>query len=197
VIRRDSPKALLALLALLAAGPLLPAAAHAAEERVCDRSESRLTPSPDGSWTASVQEEVCSTERGAAAAITVVLVPRDAPQETGRVVATAVPASRDDWARVVWRSAGALEVWVPNLAHVVEVKPAYCDVQVTLKYCGDNPQDRARVAGYQDALKAWMRETTAWVERRKQDAATAGPRPTRPEEPRAPMGRCNSADFPR
>jgi hypothetical protein len=184
-----------ALLALLLAGLLQSLPAVAAEERVCDQSESKLTASPDGSWTASIQEEVCSSGRGAVAGITVVLFPRGAAQDRGRVVMTAVPRSRDEWPLAIWRGNTALEVWVPNLAHVVEQKPAFRDVQVTLKYCGDNPEDRARVAGYQEALKAWMRETTAWAERRKQDPQGAGPRPQRPEEPRAPVGRCDRADF--
>jgi hypothetical protein len=170
----------------------------AAPEPVCDGSESKLTASPDKRFTASVQEQVCSASsgRGAVAGITVILLPADAPQQTGRVAMTAVPRSHDEWPRVVWRSATALEVWVPNLAHVVEVKPGFRDVTVTLKYCGDNPEDRARVAQYQTDFERWKKDTTAWVERRKADPEQAGARPVRPEEPRLPRGVCTAADLP-
>jgi hypothetical protein len=177
---------------------LLPSPAPAAE-RVCDKSESTLYPGPGGRWTVSVQEEVCSTDKGGAAAgITVTVGPPANPLSGGRVVITAVPRSRDhgEWPRPVWHDAKTLEVFVPNMANVLEVKPAYEGIDVKLTYCKDNPEHRALVAGYQTALKDWMRDTTAWVERRKQDAASAGARPTRPVEPRVPVGRCDAADLP-
>lgn len=177
---------------------LLPLQASSAE-RVCDKSESKLYPGPGGRWTVSVQEEVCSTDKGGAAAgITVAVGPPADPLSGGRVVITAVPRSRDhgEWPRPVWRDAKTLEVFVPNMANVLEVKPAYEGIDVKLTYCKDRPEDRALVADYQTAFKQWMRDTTAWVERRKQDAASAGARPTRPQEPRVPVGRCDAADLP-
>jgi hypothetical protein len=187
------PAALTVTLSLIGVMPSVQAAQAA--ERVCDASESKITRSPDGRWTASVQEQVCSSERGAVAGITVILARPDAPQVSGRVVTTAVPRSRDEWPLVVWRGPESLEVWVPNLANVVETKPGFEGVAVALKYCNDNPADRERVAGYQDALKSWMKETTAWAARRKQDPQQAGPRPVRPEEPRVPSGRCDPASL--
>jgi hypothetical protein len=173
---------------------LAPLVSNAAALEDCDQSESKRTPSPDGRLTASVQEQVCAAGNRAVAGITVIVAPPDAPTDGVSVAMTAVPRSRDEWPRVVWRGNDALEVWVPNLAHVVDVKPAYRDVKVTLKYCGDNPDHRARVANYQVAIKQWMQDVTAWVERRKQDPEGAGPRPARPEEPRLPKGVCTAAE---
>lgn len=180
----------LVALALFAA----PLGAHAAEQ-VCDASESKITASPEGKWTAQVQERVCSTDRGAAAAITVEVVPKDAPDKAQRIAATAVPRSRDEWPRAIWRSETLLEVWVPNLAHVLEVKPGHEDVRVELKYCADDPEARQRVAQYQRDLKRWMEEVSAWAQERKRDPEGVGPRPKRPEEPRVPRRPCRDSDI--
>src|SRR5262249_51022619 len=100
-----------------------------------------------------------------------------------RVFSMRVPRSRDEWPRVVWKSATAMQVWVPNLAeislHVADVE----GVHVELKYCGDNPEERARREENQAALKEWMQDTTAWVQQKKRDPTFDAPRPKRPEEP--------------
>ncbi len=157
----------------------------------CDRSESRRTPSPDGQWIASVQEEVCAGARGAAAGITVVVSSATDESRAQRVFITAVPRSRDDWARVRWEGNSLLQIRVPNLAEIAEApKPEFAGIRIELQYCGDNPDDRAKVAQYKLDVKQWQRDVTAWVQRRKQDPDAAGPRPPRPEEPRLPPGRC-------
>jgi len=172
------------LLALLA--PL----AHGADEIVCDRSNSITTPSPDGNWTASVQEEACATPNGAAAGITVELHAGKDAGTAQRVFTSAVPRSRDDWPRVRWLSATALEIRVPNLAEVAPPRAEYQGIRITLAYCGDNPEDRARLVAYKEGVKQWQKDVSAWVKRRNEDAAAAGPRPPRPEEPKLPPGRC-------
>jgi hypothetical protein len=40
------------------------------------------------------------------------------------------------------------------------------------------------------AVKQWQKDVGAWVKRRKEDEASAGARPPRPEEPKLPPGRC-------
>jgi hypothetical protein len=172
------------ILALLAA-PAAPAAQD------CDRSESRRTPSPDGRWVASVQEEVCAAGDRAAAGITVVIAAANDETRSKRVFVTAVPRSRDDWPRVRWQGNDALELWVPNLAEIAAPPEAQFEgIRIALKYCGDNPVDRTRVAEYKVAVKQWQRTVSAWVEKRKLDADAAGPRPPRPEEPVVAPGRC-------
>ena len=175
-----------AVLLLCVAAPL----AAGAEEIVCDRSHPYTTPSPDGSWTASVQEEACATPSGAAAGVTVELHPGKDPQQAQRVFTMTVPRSRDDWPRIRWLSATALEIRVPNLAEVRPPREEHQGIRITLAYCGDNPGDRARLVAYKEAVKQWQRDVSAWVKRRKEDEAAAGPRPPRPEEPRLPPGRC-------
>lgn len=172
------------MLALLA--PL----AHGAEETVCERSGSITTPSPDGSWTASVQEVACASAAGAGAGITVELHSGKSPSKVQRVFTITVPRSRDDWPRVRWLSATALEIRVPNLAEVSPPLTEYEGVQISLAYCGDNPEDRARLAAYKEGVKQWQKDVSAWVKRRREDEAAAGPRPPRPEEPKLPTGRC-------
>jgi len=163
--------------------------AHAAQD--CDRSESRRTPSPDGRWIASVQEEVCATAQGAAAGITVVLVSAGDESKARRVFMTAVPRSRDDWPRVRWEGGETLHIRVPNLAEIpAPPQPQFEGVRIALEYCGDAPEDRQRIADYKLAVKQWQRDVSAWAAKRKEDAAAAGPRPPRPEEPRLPPGRC-------
>jgi hypothetical protein len=186
--------AAVALLLLVVLASWLPAA-NATEVTDCDRSGSKTTPSPQGRWVVNVQEEVCAVGKGVAAGITVVVSSPEAPEQGGRVAMIGVPRSRDDWPRVRWRSETELEVWVPNLAVVVSTQAQWQGVQVTLHYCGDNPGDREAVAAHKLAVKAWQQETTAWVERRKQDPDKAGPRPVRPEEPRVAPGRCDPGEF--
>jgi len=161
-----------------------------AADTVCDRSESRTTPSPDGAWVVSVQEEVCATAKGAAAGITVLLSATADPARSKRVYIMPVPRSRDDWPRIRWQAADAVLIRVPNLTEADPPEPAFSGVRIALEYCGDNPGDRARLAGYKAAVKQWQKDVSAWAERRKQDAAAAGTRPPRPEEPRLPPGRC-------
>lgn len=164
-------------------------ALHAAESE-CDRSESKTTPSPDGKWIASVQEEACATAAGASAAVTVVLSSAQDPAHSRHVFMMNVPRSRDDWPRVRWQGPNAIEVRVPNLAEVNPPEPGFDGIHVSLAYCGDNPADRQRLADYRVAVKQWQKDVTAWVQKRKQDPDAAGPRPERPEEPRLDPGRC-------
>ncbi len=80
-------------LGLLAAVSLVlaPLQVAAADAPVCDHSAATLYASPDGRWTASVQEEVCSTGKGAAAGVFVSLAPAGAPDRAVRVLNVAVP----------------------------------------------------------------------------------------------------------
>lgn len=178
-----------ALLALLASGGA--AGSAQAAEHLCDQSGSRTTPSPDGRWIANVQEEVCATPSGAAAGITVVLVSAADAAVSRRVFIMPVPRSRDDWPRVRWQGADAIELRVANLSEAPAPEPSYQGIRISLSYCGDNPDDRATLVAYKASILQWQRDVTAWAERRKQDAAAAGARPARPEEPRLAPGRCS------
>jgi hypothetical protein len=168
---------------------LLPAALPAADF-VCDRSGSKPTPSPDGRWVANVQEEVCETATGAAAGITVNLVPARDPESPRRVFIMPVPRSRDDWPQIRWLAPDAMEIRVPNLSEAPSPEPEFEGIRITLAYCGDNPGDRARLVEYRAAVKQWQTVVSAWVKQRNEDPVKAGPRPPRPEEPRMPFGRC-------
>jgi hypothetical protein len=172
--------------------------AAAGAEPACEQSEAVITAAPRGQLEARVLHRVCETSTGgAAAAVTVYVGPAGAAQQQGeRVVAVAVPRSRDQWPRAVWRGESLLEVWVPNLANVLEARTAYRDVQVQLKYCGDDPAERAAVARHQVELKEWMAAVTRWNEARQLDADAAGPRPVRPREPDARPRACRDADIP-
>jgi hypothetical protein len=175
------PPLLLALLAPLVFG---------SEETVCERSGSFTTRSPDGNWTASVQEVACATARGAGAGITVELHSEKDPSQIQRVFTMTVPRSRDDWPRIRWLTAVSMEIRVPNLAEVTPPLAEYQGIRITLAYCGDNPEHRARLAAYKEGVKQWQKDVSAWVKRRREDEGAAGPRPPRPEEPRLPLGRC-------
>jgi len=177
------------LISLLALN-FLPTGLRAADKE-CDRSGSRSTPSPDGRWIANVQEEVCATATGAAAGITVVIVSAMDPEVGKRVFIMPVPRSRDDWPRVRWQGPAALELRVPNLSEPAAPEPEFEGIRISLAYCGDNPEDRARAAAYKTAVKQWQKDVSAWVARRKQDPESAGERPPRPEEPTLASGRCN------
>lgn len=180
---------------LLFATLLAPALAGAAE-RTCEQSESTISAAPAGALAASVQHQVCATASGGvAAAVTVFVGEAAAPLKGTRVAAIAVPRTREEWPHVVWRSDAALEVWVPNLAQVLETAPAAGGVSVTLRYCADDPDARARVAQFQVDLQLWMAAVTRWNELRQRDAAAAGPRPRRPEEPKAVNRPCRDSDF--
>jgi len=172
------------VIAILLASPL---AAHAADLE-CDQSETRATPSPDGHWVANVQEEVCATATGAAAGITVILVSKQDASRSKRVFMMPVPRSREEWPRIRWQSSSTMEIRVPNLAEVKPPDAEFGGVQISLTYCGDNPDDRAQLAAYKAAVLQWQKDVSAWVKRRNEDAQAAGPRPPRPEEPRLAPG---------
>ncbi len=184
------------LISLLPALAMSPGFATAAE-RVCEQSEATVTPAPNGRLAASVQHQVCATESGGvAAAVTVFIGDAAAPQQGSRMVMIAVPRSRDEWPQAIWRGNSSLEVWVPNLAKVLEANSAYKDVAVTLKYCADDPGQRARVAQHQADIQLWMAAVTRWSELRKADPEGAGPRPPRPAEPDATPRACSKSDIP-
>lgn len=165
-------------------------------ERVCEQSESSVVAAPAGKVAASVQHQVCETSSGGvAAAVTVFVGEAAAPLNGTRVAAVAVPRSREEWPQVVWRSDSALEVWVPNLAQVLETAPVAGGISITLRYCGDDPEARARVAQYQVDLQEWMAAVTRWNELRQRDAAAAGPRPPRPEQPKTASRPCRDSDL--
>jgi hypothetical protein len=168
----------------------------AAAERACDQSDPAVTSSPGGRWAVSVQHQVCETAAGGvAAAITVFVGEPGAALQGGRVVATAVPRSHAEWPRVVWRSDSLLEVWVPNLAQVLETSSGYRDVVVALKYCQDDPEARARVAQHKVDMQQWREAVTRWVQVRNSDPQAAGERPRQPEEPRTQPRPCSDADI--
>ena len=177
--------ALAALLTLTCLG----ATAQAAEN-ICDRSGSRMTPSPDGRWAAHVQEEVCATATGAAAGITVILESTRDPAISRRVFIMPVPRSRDDWPRIRWDAADAVELRVANLSEAPAPEPAFQGIRISLVHCNDNPADRAQLVAYKASVLQWQKDVSAWAERRKQNPDSAGPRPPRPEEPAIPPGRC-------
>ncbi len=180
---------LLITLLVLCVAPSLPTRVAAAET-LCDRSETKATPSPDGKWVANVQEEVCATATGAAAGITVVIASATDAAHGKRVFIMPVPRSREDWPRIRWDSPTAMEVRVANLSEAGPPEPEYEGIRISLSYCNDNPEDRARLADWKAAVKQWQKDVTAWAGKRKQDAAGAGARPPRPEEPRLSPGRC-------
>ena len=166
-----------------------------AAEPACEQSEASVTPSPQGGWAASVQHQVCDTGGRAAAAVTVFVGPPAAPLQGSRVAAVAVPRSRDEWPRAFWRSESRLEIWVPNLASVLETAAKHGEVTVVLRYCDDDPAARAQVAQYAADLQAWMAAVSRWSEQRKTDPEGAGARPERPQEPRVTRHPCTDLEI--
>lgn len=166
-----------------------PALLHAAAEE-CDRSGSRSVPSPGGQWVANVQEEVCATATGTAAGISVIIASTRDPDHSKRVFIMPVPRSREDWPRIRWEGEDAMQVRVANLSEAAPPQPQFDGIRISLVYCNDNPEDRARLAAYKAAVKQWQKDVSAWVQQRKLDAQAAGPRPPQPEEPRLSPGRC-------
>jgi hypothetical protein len=76
-----------------------------------------------------------------------------------------------------------MEVWAPNRADIMAKESSFDGVQIELRYCGDNPAERAQVAQYQAAFEQWKKDTTEWAQKRKQDPNFDAPRPKRPVEP--------------
>ena len=48
---------------------------------------------------------------------------------------------------------------------------------------GEFDSERAQLGEYQAALKQWMKDTTEWAQKKKQDPGFSEPRPKRPVEP--------------
>lgn len=186
---------ILPVMAALTAGLAATAVAPSAE-RQCEQSESTTVAAPDGRQAASVQHQVCATASGGvAAAITVFVGDAAAPLTGGRVLSVAVPPSRSEWPRAVWRNARSLELWVPNFAKILESRPAHGEVRVTLHYCADDPAARERVARHETDLQQWMQAVSRWAVQRREDPAAAGPRPPRPEAPRVINRPCSDAEI--
>ncbi len=162
---------------------LAPVCGWAAEVADCEHSGTKSVPSPDGRWIATVQEDVCATGTGTAAGVDVDLTLSGDSTHRRRVFSMRVPRTRDEWPRVLWKSPTVMEIWVPNLAEIGMQVPELEGVRIDLKYCGDNPEERAQRDAYRIALEQWMKDTTAWVEQRKRDPDFKAPRPRRPEEP--------------
>jgi hypothetical protein len=168
---------------------LAPAASWAAE---CEHSGEKSYASPDGKWTATVQEEVCAVDTGTAAGVMVDLALTADATHAKRVFNMRVPRSRDQWPRVIWKSPTVMELWAPNRAQIMAQLSGFEGVQIQLRYCGDNPAERAQVGEYQAALKQWMKDTTEWAQKRKQDPGFSEPRPKRPVEPTYSSDSCAS-----
>jgi hypothetical protein len=171
---------------LLLVATVAPAAGWAAEAQAhdCEHSGEKSFPSPDGRWIATVEEQVCVAGTGTAAGVVVDLALAADARHAKRIFNMRVPRSRDYWPRVVWKAPTAMELWAPNRAEIAVQESQFDGVQIQLRYCGDNPAERAQVAEYQAAFKKWMQDTTAWVQKKKQDPGFSEPRPKRPDEPR-------------
>ena len=174
------------LISTLAAVPM---AAWAAD---CEHSGEKSWQSPDGKWTATVQEEVCAVGTGTAAGVMVDLTLATDASHGKRVFNMRVPRSRDLWPRVIWKGPTLMELWAPNRAEILAQVPEFEGVQIQLKYCGDNPAERAQVGEYQAAMKQWMKDTTDWAQKKKQDPGFNEPRPKRPVEPTYSSDSCAS-----
>lgn len=168
---------------------LMPAAGWAVD---CEHSGEKKSASPDGRWVATVQEEVCAIGTGTGAGIMVDLALASDSSHAKRVFNMHVPRSRDQWPRVIWKGPTTMELWAPNRAQILVQEAQFEGVQIQLKYCGDNPAERAALVAYQDALKQWMKDTTEWAQKRKQDPSFSEARPKRPVEPTYSSDSCAS-----
>ena len=169
---------------------LAPMAGRAAD---CEHSGEKMFPSPDGKWVATVQEEVCAVGNGTAAGVMVDLARADDAAHAMRIFNMRVPRSRDLWPRVIWKAPTVMELWAPNRAEIMGQASSFDGVQIQLRYCGDNPAERAQVGEYQAALKQWMKDTTEWAQKKKQDPGFNEPRPERPVEPTYSSDSCADA----
>ncbi|MEJ0036017.1 MAG: hypothetical protein WDO68_08025 [Gammaproteobacteria bacterium] len=161
-----------------------PVAGWAADaQHDCEHAGEKMFASPDGRWVATVREEVCAIGNTTGAGIMVDLALAADAAHAKRVFNMRVPRSRDLWPRVVWTGPMAMELWAPNRADIMAQESQFDGVRIQLKYCGDNPAERAQVAEYQTALKQWMKDTTEWARKRKQDPSFSEARPKRPAEP--------------
>jgi hypothetical protein len=180
-----------AILLLLLA--LAPAAGWTADDvHDCEHSGTKTFASPDARWVATVQEEVCAIGTRTGAGIMVDLALASDASHAKRVFNMRVPRSRDLWPRVIWKSPTTMELWAPNRAEILAQESQFDGVQIQLKYCGDNAAERAQVTAYQDALEQWMKQTTEWAQKRKQDPSYSEPRPKRPVEPGYSSDSCAS-----
>lgn len=156
----------------------------------CEHAGTKTYESPDKRWIATVQEEVCAIGNRTGAGIMVDLALASDASHAKRMFNMRVPRSRDLWPRVIWKDPATMEIWAPNRGEIMAQQSQFDGVQVQLKYCGDNPAERAQVAEYQAAVKQWMKDTTEWAQKRKADPAFSEPRPKRPVEPNYSSDSC-------
>ncbi len=110
--------------------------------------------SPDGRWVATRAGGSCAIGTRTGAGIMVDLALASDASHAKRVFNMRVPRTRDLWPRVIWKSPTTMELWAPNRAEIMAQESQFDGVQIQLKYCGDNPAERAQVRRVSGRIEA-------------------------------------------
>ena|SRR5216683_741033 len=148
MLYRDAPVLrMLKRVLFAAAGLLLGGVVQAAGE--CQRTTVSALMSPDETWMAEVQEEVCSGPGFAVTGMTniVVLMRRgEEPKRENDVFA--FYAGPNKGPLIEWLSSEKLQIIIPNKSLVGLKKSSYANIEIIIKFNPDDPPERER----------WLRE---------------------------------------
>lgn len=128
-------------------------AAPAEQDEHCDELDATSVSSPNGTWIAKAFGEVCDLGLSSSATVLVELI------RAGSV----------NFRQVIL----GMDMQVANVQ----------GVEIDIRFCPRDPAIQAKWLEYRVAYRQWLADTSAWIEMKKRDPASAVPKPTRPMPP--------------
>ena len=118
--------------------------AFAQERAGCNRQTVAMVMSPDDTWAALVQEDICSDGAFVTVATDVVqLVPRGAkPRDEDNIFAIDEHGRPENRPLLRWLSPRKLQISVPNKSLIALQKSSHEDIDIVIKFDPDDPIER-------------------------------------------------------
>lgn len=160
--------------------------ASGADDRVarCDEIDVFELESPDTSWTARMYGETCDLGLATSASVVVELVRDGYPTIAQTVLGMSMPPRKADWPELSWESPSRLVIQLPSRAEIGLQMASFQGVEIDVRFCPSDPNDRAQWLEYRAAYKNWIDETAEWV-KNQQERDRNVPKPIRPQPPKS------------
>jgi hypothetical protein len=165
----------------------LAGAAAPEPERSCDEIDVTSVSSPDGDWMARSYGEVCDLGLSSSATVVVELVRAGSVNFRHVILGMTMPSAKTAWPKVAWESPNKVLVDLPSNAQTGIQVAFFQGIEVNVRFCPRDPAVRASWLEYRVAYRQWLADTTAWIEAKKRDRASALSQPLRPTAPSTGM----------
>jgi hypothetical protein len=139
----------------------MPGIASAAES-ACERTNTGLVSSPDKHWVVVQFDENCALGLGSSSTVAMEIAPPDHPDKPQLIFGMSTSSVPEERPRVRWASATELQIVVPNLADVGLQVALFQGITITLKRCPDDPEARARLLKWRQAIASYSRKLEDW-----------------------------------